>query len=89
MRKNIKDGTQLFDTTLGATRRVDDDCLATNSYDPTRQAPKRVAESHCLGQSGRLSLDYGTGPFGCLVTWREAGATCGDDQAGKAVGHLD
>ena len=89
VREHVDDGVELFDASLGAPRRVDDDRIAAYAGDATGEPAERVAQPHRLGQAGCLALDDRPRPFGCLIAGSESRPARRHDEAGEPFAQLD
>ena len=87
MWQDIDDRFNLFNTALGRTWCIANDCLASDANNAPREPAQRVHETHCLGETGGFTFNDLTGTFRCLVARRETSAPGTDDHSREIVGH--
>ena len=87
MWQDVNDRFDLFNTTLGRTRGIANDCLASDANNAPREPAQRVHEAHGLGETRGFTFNHLAGTFGRLVTRRETSAPCTDDHSREIVGH--
>lgn len=84
MRKRWQNSTQAFAHALGAAGEVDDQGGAACAGNGARQHPKRgmfqAFQSHCFGDSWRLTFKHGQGSFGGQIIWTQAGPAGGQNK---------
>ena len=79
----------LFNTALGLTWCIANDCLAPDANNAPREPAQRVHETHGLGKTWGFTFNDLAGTFGCLVTRRETSAARADDDPSKIVRHAN